>query len=442
MSKITQYSRISHHTITGSMSATFSVPLSEDFTDGTWNSRDLSLSEIGVNEDSKKAYIRINDEVKEIQFAGGTPSGGEDLAATLAIGNTTGANWIEVESGYGLSSSIGNITDLISVDPDQINNGTGIFSTNTGTGYYSNITATPTRIYLYSEEVATGNYSQLYNTAGQMSLNATYNYFSALGVITSIADLILVDPQGVGNGTGIKSENTTTGNISSSTYTPDTIISLSTDIASTTTDTITLDPQGLGNGTGIKSENTTSNNYGKVELNPVSVKTEVKNASTLQQTSIISTQTSITSNVYNTTEQSDLIQTPNHIQLQAYGTTTSYIQVNKKVIQSYDYQTSNNTITTMFSIPSISNSGFTIKASILGVKSDYTKVYGSEMFAVFRNVGGTITQISTTDATTKTDFSTAVATIDASGSNYRVRITGEAATTINWSLQVEYITGY
>lgn len=101
MAKITQYSRISHHTITGSASATFSVPASEDFTDGTWTSRDLSLSEIGVNEDAGRAYIRIGSEVKEFEFAGGT-FGAESLATTLAVGNTSGPNHIYMNDGYGI----------------------------------------------------------------------------------------------------------------------------------------------------------------------------------------------------------------------------------------------------------------------------------------------------------------------------------------------------
>jgi len=70
MGLIKQYSRISHHTLsqanisTGDV-APFTVPLSEDFTDGTWTARDLALSEIGVVEDEKRVYIRINNEIRE-----------------------------------------------------------------------------------------------------------------------------------------------------------------------------------------------------------------------------------------------------------------------------------------------------------------------------------------------------------------------------------------
>lgn len=70
MAKLTQYSRISHHTIYGLTGSTFSVPASEDFTDGSWSIYDLALSEIGVNETDKKAYMRIDNEVKEFVWVG------------------------------------------------------------------------------------------------------------------------------------------------------------------------------------------------------------------------------------------------------------------------------------------------------------------------------------------------------------------------------------
>lgn len=75
MAKLTQYSRISHHTIYGLTGSTFSIPESEDFTDGSWDIYDLALSEIGVNETDKKAYMRIDNEVKEFVWAGDKTTG-------------------------------------------------------------------------------------------------------------------------------------------------------------------------------------------------------------------------------------------------------------------------------------------------------------------------------------------------------------------------------
>lgn len=107
MAKITQYSRISHHTLAGSASATFSVPTSDDFTDGSWTPNDLALSEIGVNEDAGKAYIRIGNDIKELEFTGGT-AGAESLATTLAVGNTTGANNIIFNNNQAIFNSTNN----------------------------------------------------------------------------------------------------------------------------------------------------------------------------------------------------------------------------------------------------------------------------------------------------------------------------------------------
>lgn len=79
MAKITQYSRLQHHTIFGSTyaGATFSIPYQEDFSvlgvpTFSWTEYDLGLSEIGVNEQDNKVYIRIGDNINQILTA--TPS--------------------------------------------------------------------------------------------------------------------------------------------------------------------------------------------------------------------------------------------------------------------------------------------------------------------------------------------------------------------------------
>jgi hypothetical protein len=70
MGLIKQYSRISHHTLSQANLSTgdpepFTVPVSEDFTDGSWTPRDLALSEIGVVEDEKRIFIRVDNEIRE-----------------------------------------------------------------------------------------------------------------------------------------------------------------------------------------------------------------------------------------------------------------------------------------------------------------------------------------------------------------------------------------
>jgi len=65
---INQYSRISHHTLTTTGTTAFSVPLSEDFSDGSWTPTDLALSEIGVKEGTDQAFLRIGNTIHEFMF--------------------------------------------------------------------------------------------------------------------------------------------------------------------------------------------------------------------------------------------------------------------------------------------------------------------------------------------------------------------------------------
>lgn len=68
MGRITQYSRISHHTTSGYVGSVFTIPSTNDFTDGSWTIYDLAQSEIGVNETDKRVFIRCDDEVKEFKL--------------------------------------------------------------------------------------------------------------------------------------------------------------------------------------------------------------------------------------------------------------------------------------------------------------------------------------------------------------------------------------
>lgn len=118
MSLVKQFSRIAHHTLVGLTGSTFSVPPSEDFTDGTWTIYDLALSEFGVNEEDKKLYIRIKDEIKEIGFAL-TASTAETLEQTLALGNDMGTYSINMNQGFLISSS--NVSNFTLTDAQTRN---------------------------------------------------------------------------------------------------------------------------------------------------------------------------------------------------------------------------------------------------------------------------------------------------------------------------------
>lgn len=56
-----QSARIKHHTST--TTGSFTVPSSEDFTDGSWDKWDLAKSEIGVNEFDETVSIRIGSSI-------------------------------------------------------------------------------------------------------------------------------------------------------------------------------------------------------------------------------------------------------------------------------------------------------------------------------------------------------------------------------------------
>jgi len=56
--------RIKHHSITST--ASFTVPVSDNFTDGTWTPFDLVRKDIGVNEFNQSVWIRIGNEIYEI----------------------------------------------------------------------------------------------------------------------------------------------------------------------------------------------------------------------------------------------------------------------------------------------------------------------------------------------------------------------------------------
>jgi len=116
MSIISQFSRISHHTVTDG--STFSIPSQEDFTlpfgaSGSWTKSDLALSEIGVDELNNKAFIRIGSNINEFSF-GGTVSGvTPSLSDVLVVGNTTGGSDIIMSVGDEITSADGSSSILM-----------------------------------------------------------------------------------------------------------------------------------------------------------------------------------------------------------------------------------------------------------------------------------------------------------------------------------------
>lgn len=105
----------------------------------------------------------------------------------------------------------------------------------------------------------------------------------------------------------------------------------------------------------------------------------------------------------------------------------------------YDVQTTDATVTTVASGTAANNTVTTISTIVNAVKSDGTQGACYERRYTIRNNAGTCTAIGTVQ-TIGTDVEDAVAwdcTVDFSGTLWRVRVTGAAATTIRWSAQVE-----
>jgi hypothetical protein len=122
---ITQYSRIKHHTIT---TGTFSVPVTEDFTQGVWTATDLCRSEFGIKEDTREVFVRIDDEV--VQLRTENPSVGlfPVILGTMSANGLTGSyeNIFNydipagiIEDGNGIHIRVGMRTDSNS-DPKEV----------------------------------------------------------------------------------------------------------------------------------------------------------------------------------------------------------------------------------------------------------------------------------------------------------------------------------
>jgi hypothetical protein len=105
MAKIEQYSRLINHGIT-TAGAPFSVPTSNDHSDGTWLATDLYIGEIGINVTDDTVFMRTNNGI--IQIATGTSSGSTSStsgvflynAPNIEIGSTYSADAVTPRSGY------------------------------------------------------------------------------------------------------------------------------------------------------------------------------------------------------------------------------------------------------------------------------------------------------------------------------------------------------
>ena len=105
-------------------------------------------------------------------------------------------------------------------------------------------------------------------------------------------------------------------------------------------------------------------------------------------------------------------------------------------------QTTNDTITSVvwpLSDLEIETGAIGVKATVTALNSDEDTAYVAELYAAVRINSYAPTIFGGVDKLEKTEFTTATATIEIESSNLAIRVTGEAATTIKWSVKYELI---
>ena len=196
MGIITQYSRIQHHTLTTSAS-TFTIPVTEDFTTGTWTKSDLAISEIGVDQASNKAFIRIGNNIEEIGLGGNLFVTGigsysikvDNPSGLLANGNYSFAIG-ESNQAIGANSFVGGFDSIASGKTSFVFGnssvattgstmvlGDGITGTKVNTLYTSSLEMANPLGYVLLNRITTTNRNALTPENGMIIYNTTDNKF-------------------------------------------------------------------------------------------------------------------------------------------------------------------------------------------------------------------------------------------------------------------------
>lgn len=494
MAKITQYSRISHHTISGSASAglTFSVPAQEDFTDGTWTAFDLALSEIGVNEQDDKVYIRIDDEIKEFAFIGASGvgfTGGSGSCITdfytqnifacdgqvinlrtndtisTFVDNTIDGYQFTIDAGYSsilLRANNVPLTDICEIELSPlIGSALQISKSDVPTGKSG-------QINIFSDNIQTivGDIGVLDTTQINLSLTSSYweqsdGTFYRNAIDFNTTD-ILFKAEDITN--VLYGELQLTHTVTYFSHYNNGLLSY----IQAQDNTIDIQTQGGGALNKVNLESTTetiqiSSLSSGGELSDItmistatpSITLVTQDASFTEISQIAMTKDGIqlysTDNTLSIAAGCVLGVSPDEIQLRAGQTkqlivTKTEIQYNTGLsgVEPTNYHieripTTNATPTSMYGINfGVTNSVITIEAVVNGWGATNSKAYGAKLFGTFKNAGGTVTQLSTTDKSEKTDFSTATSDFNISGTSIELRVTGEASTDINWASRFNY----
>lgn len=104
--------------------------------------------------------------------------------------------------------------------------------------------------------------------------------------------------------------------------------------------------------------------------------------------------------------------------------------------------TTDATVTTAAEFATVSNRAYNAIAIVTATETDdFDEVASYMLEACFKNDGGTLTQVGSTRSLHTANESTGGwdATIDASGTAIRVRVTGASSTNISWNVQLQII---
>jgi len=435
-------SRLSHHTLTTGGS-TFSVPSQEDFTlkgsSQSWTISDLALSEIGVNEGDKKAYIRIADTINELSFVGGV--NGNNLSKTLHYGNDSGTYSIIM----GTATSIKSANGGGQIDLDYFSSsGEVSITTDGGAQSESYLYMTPT-----STDVGGGNGGSI-TLSGDVSINApSTNRIYMRGGNTGLNISGRYDVGGSEDIIKFINNSTQSFTTQNSNKPSISISSRSSTIGAGVTNSVILGGVGINatysnsvyvpdlyiqSGKSIKSTNGSS----QIGLDALGANTilidnlgglgtdaylHMNNNTNVLGTSETGT-TTLTGGSYNFVNAygSDTGK-KSGIDIKTLSGTYSSVRLNNR---QFRYDTYSTSAIGTYSIQTLDfmNDGQTISINVM--LNSYTSFpdrnIGVKLFAVFIKYGGTIYQTGTTDNVTKDGYSDGTsATIDTDGTNIYIK---------------------
>lgn len=97
--------------------------------------------------------------------------------------------------------------------------------------------------------------------------------------------------------------------------------------------------------------------------------------------------------------------------------------------------TTDATVTTVESIDVPDDSAMMVEAEVMAIQSDGSKAANVFLRGLYKNDGGTLSSVGSLTQNVTSDFTTLTADLSASGTDATIRITGEAATDIEWSIK-------